>query len=183
MASSAKRIDRRTVMRSLIVMAVFLLVAAVLIFALFRLQILEYDYYQKEVIDQLTHETEVNPERGIIYDRNGNILATNTTVCLIFISPQDIIDAMAEAEAAAVEAAADGKESESDFQTAYTWTSADGTVHNDVKMNELIARALQGDKEASERLVTENSGLIWSVAKRFVGRGTDMDDLYQLGCL
>ena len=142
MASSAKRIDRRTVMRSLIVMAVFLLVAAVLIFALFRLQILEYDYYQKEVIDQLTHETEVNPERGIIYDRNGNILATNTTVYLIFISPQDIIDAMAEAEAAAVEAAADGKESESDFQTAYTWTSADGTVHNDVKMNELIARAL-----------------------------------------
>ena len=100
MASSAKRIDRRTVMRSLIVMAVFLLVAAVLIFALFRLQILEYDYYQKEVIDQLTHETEVNPERGIIYDRNGNILATNTTVYLIFISPQDIIDAMAEAEAA-----------------------------------------------------------------------------------
>ena len=142
MALSAKRIDRRTVMRSLIVMAVFLLVAAVLIFALFRLQILEYDYYQKEVIDQLTHETEVNPERGIIYDRNGNILATNTTVYLIFISPQDIIDAMAEAEAAAVEAAADGKESESDFQTAYTWTSADGTVHNDVKMNELIARAL-----------------------------------------
>ena len=48
---------------------------------------------------------------------------------------------------------------------------------------ELIARAQQGDKEASERLVTENSGLIWSVAKRFVGRGTDMDDLYQLGCL
>ena len=48
---------------------------------------------------------------------------------------------------------------------------------------ELIARAQQGDKEASERLVTENSCLIWSVAKRFVGRGTDMDDLYQLGCL
>ena len=48
---------------------------------------------------------------------------------------------------------------------------------------ELIARAQQGDKEASERLVTENSGLIWSVAKRFVGRGTDVDDLYQLGCL
>jgi len=32
-------------------------------------------------------------------------------------------------------------------------------------------------------LITENAGLIWSVAKRFAGRGTEMDDLYQLGCL
>lgn len=48
---------------------------------------------------------------------------------------------------------------------------------------ELIVRAQKGDREASERLVTENSGLIWSVAKRFIGRGTDVDDLYQLGCL
>ena len=48
---------------------------------------------------------------------------------------------------------------------------------------ELIRRSQSGDREASERLVTENSGLIWSVAKRFLGRGTDADDLYQLGCL
>ena len=32
-------------------------------------------------------------------------------------------------------------------------------------------------------MVTENAGLIWSVARRFVGRGADADDLYQLGCL
>lgn len=48
---------------------------------------------------------------------------------------------------------------------------------------ELIRLAQAGDKQASERLVTENSGLIWSVAKRFIGRGTDTEDLYQLGCL
>jgi RNA polymerase sporulation-specific sigma factor len=48
---------------------------------------------------------------------------------------------------------------------------------------ELIRRAQSGDREASERLVTENSGLIWSVARRFIGRGTEPDDLYQLGCL
>ena len=47
----------------------------------------------------------------------------------------------------------------------------------------LIRRSQEGDKEAQERLVTENSGLIWSVAKRFIGRGTEADDLYQLGCL
>lgn len=51
------------------------------------------------------------------------------------------------------------------------------------RQEELIVRSQQGDKTASEQLVTENSGLIWSVARRFIGRGTDADDLYQLGCL
>lgn len=51
------------------------------------------------------------------------------------------------------------------------------------EQKELIRRAQSGDKLASEQLVTENSGLIWSVAKRFIGRGTDTEDLYQLGCL
>lgn len=48
---------------------------------------------------------------------------------------------------------------------------------------ELIRRAQNGDKDASEQLVTENAGLVWSVARRFIGRGAEPDDLYQLGCL
>lgn len=48
---------------------------------------------------------------------------------------------------------------------------------------ELIRRAQAGDRDASEALVTKNSGLIWSVARRFMGRGAEADDLYQLGCL
>lgn len=51
------------------------------------------------------------------------------------------------------------------------------------QLTELILRSQQGDQQASEQLVTENAGLIWSVAKRFLGRGTEADDLYQLGCL
>lgn len=51
------------------------------------------------------------------------------------------------------------------------------------RTEDLIRAAQTGDKLAAEKLVEENSGLIWAVAKRFVGRGTDMDDLYQLGCL
>lgn len=51
------------------------------------------------------------------------------------------------------------------------------------RLEDLIALAQNGDKDASEALVRENSGLIWSVARRFLGRGTDSDDLYQLGCL
>lgn len=48
---------------------------------------------------------------------------------------------------------------------------------------ELIAKCQAGDRQAGEVLITENNGLIWSIAKRFVGRGVDLDDLYQLGCL
>lgn len=51
------------------------------------------------------------------------------------------------------------------------------------RTEELIQKAQSGDPSASELLVTENSGLIWSVARRFMGRGTEADDLYQLGCL
>lgn len=51
------------------------------------------------------------------------------------------------------------------------------------RLEELILRSKSGDQEAGEILVRENSGLIWSVAKRFIGRGTEAEDLYQLGCL
>lgn len=46
-----------------------------------------------------------------------------------------------------------------------------------------IRASQQGDQSATERLVERNSGLIWSVARRFFGRGVDSDDLYQLGCV
>lgn len=51
------------------------------------------------------------------------------------------------------------------------------------RTEELIQQAQSGDREACEALVTENSGLIWAVARRFIGRGVEADDLYQLGCL
>lgn len=47
----------------------------------------------------------------------------------------------------------------------------------------LIIRCREGDPQAKEELVEENAGLIWSVVKRFLGRGTEAEDLYQLGCL
>lgn len=48
---------------------------------------------------------------------------------------------------------------------------------------ELIALSQDGDMNAKETLVTQNAGLIWSVAKRFMGRGVEPDDLYQLACM
>ena len=47
----------------------------------------------------------------------------------------------------------------------------------------LIRQAQAGDQAAMETLVEENSALVWAVARRFLGRGTEADDLYQLGCL
>ncbi len=51
------------------------------------------------------------------------------------------------------------------------------------RLEELIQKSQAGDEKAKEILVAENSGLIWAVVKRFLGRGTDQEDLFQLGCL
>ena len=51
------------------------------------------------------------------------------------------------------------------------------------EMTDALRRAKDGDKEASAQLIEENSGLIWSIARRFFGRGVEADDLYQLGCV
>ena len=48
---------------------------------------------------------------------------------------------------------------------------------------ELLRAAQEGDREACEQAVVENNGLIWSVVRRYYGRGVDPEDLYQLGCL
>ena len=53
-------------------------------------------------------------------------------------------------------------------------------------MNEtydLIKKSQSGDETARELLLEENSGLVWAVVRRFLGRGVETDDLYQLGCL
>ena len=53
-------------------------------------------------------------------------------------------------------------------------------------MNELFAlleAAQQGSEDACEQVIHENSGLIWSVVRRYYGRGVEPDDLYQLGCM
>jgi len=48
---------------------------------------------------------------------------------------------------------------------------------------ELLQKAKNGDKQAAEKILNDNSGLVWSVVKRFYGRGVESDDLYQLGCI
>ena len=48
---------------------------------------------------------------------------------------------------------------------------------------ELLEAAQRGDQEACEEMIRENAGLIWSIVRRYYGRGAEPEDLYQLGCL
>ena len=53
-------------------------------------------------------------------------------------------------------------------------------------MNErlaLLEQAQKGDESACNRMLEENSGLIWSIVRRYHGCGVESDDLYQLGCI
>lgn len=48
---------------------------------------------------------------------------------------------------------------------------------------ETFRLAKNGDKGAKEKIVSDNTGLVWSVARRFFGRGYDPEDIYQIGCI
>ena len=48
---------------------------------------------------------------------------------------------------------------------------------------ETFRLAKKGDKEAKEKIVSDNTGLVWSIARRFFGRGYDPEDIYQIGCI
>ena len=48
---------------------------------------------------------------------------------------------------------------------------------------ELLLQAQKGDKAARDSLVKENTGLVWSIVRRFTGRGYEPEDLFQIGCI
>ena len=47
----------------------------------------------------------------------------------------------------------------------------------------LITKAQNGDKDALTQILQENNGLIWSIVKKFIGRGYDTEDIYQIACI
>jgi len=47
----------------------------------------------------------------------------------------------------------------------------------------LIRKAQEGDKVAREQVIKENVGLVWSIVRRFLGRGQEADDLFQIGVI
>jgi len=76
--------------RCTFIFVLFLLFALVLCGRLFYLQVINYDEYQSNTVNQYTKETTIKAKRGTIYDRNMKVLAISTTVERVFISPNTI---------------------------------------------------------------------------------------------
>ncbi len=53
----------------------------------------------------------------------------------------------------------------------------------DAEVKRLIALSQSGDNDARETLVNSNIRLVWSVVQRFMNRGYEPDDLFQIGCI
>ena len=96
MNQAGNRIEKKTYIRYVVSFCLFLAIAVYVVGQLAGYQLKEYDYYQSQVLNQVTTEYDVNPERGEITDRNGNILATNITVYNVVLSPKDIHERMEE---------------------------------------------------------------------------------------
>lgn len=59
----------------------------------------------------------------------------------------------------------------------------EGGRYNDAKTKALLSQARKGNRNAISQLVENNTGLIWSVVRRFLNRGTETDDLFQIGSI
>ena len=47
----------------------------------------------------------------------------------------------------------------------------------------LLKKAQQGSEIAREQIIEDNKALVWSIALRFKGRGAELEDIYQIGCM
>lgn len=90
-------ISHERLKRATTVLTAILLVFALLLGRIFWIQTVDFDKYLAKVIDQMTTQSSVSAERGTIYDRNGNVLATNITTYRVFISPSSILSNQQEA--------------------------------------------------------------------------------------
>ena len=57
------------------------------------------------------------------------------------------------------------------------------TYLKDHEVKELIKKSQDGDQESRDLIVEKNMRLVWSVVQRFLNRGYDPDDLFQIGCI
>ncbi len=83
---------KRSTWLGILVFSVF----AILLVRILLIQTVSFDKYQSKVLNQITTESPVAANRGKIYDRNGNVLATNITTYRVFISPSGIQSAQRE---------------------------------------------------------------------------------------
>ena len=89
--NSGQRPNRDIVSRTLFIAAMCGIVAFVILAGqLFKVMIVQHDYYEKMAVTNQTKETTVSATRGTIYDLNGEILAISASAENVFISPHEI---------------------------------------------------------------------------------------------
>ncbi len=143
------RTDRKTYGKLAVAFCLFAAMGMLIVGRLAKYQLQDYEYYQSQVLSQLTTETEVNPERGEITDANGVILAANKTVYNIIISPHHI--AKRNEEIAELKA-----DSNPDNDIRYEWVSEDGeTSYRGDRADELIATFLSATLDVEYGTITE----------------------------
>lgn len=122
----------------------------VVIASLVKYQLIDYEHYQAQVLEQLTTEMIVTPKRGDITDRNGVVLATTKTVYNIVVSPRDI--ASLNEEIAEL-----NSDDDNTNDIRYEWVSQDGKASYsgtrvDELMLEFFTNLFELDAEEREKL-------------------------------
>lgn len=151
MNTAQNRTDRKTMRKMLCMFAFFLLIGAWVVGRLANYQIKNHDYYQSKVLNQLTIQTEVTPERGNITDRNGNILATNITVYNVILSPYDIIKQVEED-------AEKNSDDDDENDVRYEYTDSEyGIFYAGRELNQMIAEVLSGYLDVDKSTILEKA--------------------------
>ncbi len=83
-------VKSKAIKRSTIIAVLVFAAFGALLLRILMIQTVSFDKYQSKVINQMTTESAVPASRGKIYDRNGNVLATNITTYRVFVSPSSI---------------------------------------------------------------------------------------------
>lgn len=173
-SDNLKTTDTKTLRRSVVLGAVMFFLFFCLLLAILKLQTVDYEKYQNKVINQLTTESEVLAERGKIYDRNGQLLATNITTYRLFVSPRTILS----------QSEADGKQYDVIIATGLS-TIVDGVSYENVLkqttytkyLDRTVARNVKEEKAEEIRKFIDENGLqdmvfLQAGATRYYPQGT-----------
>ena len=130
-AEQSQRANRTVLRRTLFLMILCGVVLFIpLIFTLYRLMIVEHDKYEELAINNQTRYTNLTASRGVIYDRNMNVLATSATVETVFIDPNEIATEMKDpANSNLLDHIARGLSEILDVETSFVYEQAADTAY------------------------------------------------------
>lgn len=130
-AEQSQRANRTVLRRTLFLMILCGVVLFIpLIFTLYRLMIVEHDKYEELAINNQTRYTNLTASRGVIYDRNMNVLATSATVETVFIDPNEIATEMKDpANSNLLDYIARGLSEILDVETSFIYEQAADTAY------------------------------------------------------